>query len=127
MDKENFSRKKAQDQGAQINISEKVKAFGLSFPCFITSDLWNEWITPDQESKENGENEKTRLNSLISKLVYEMRVHRQTSKSNVINFIVSLNKSGNEEKLHVVSLLEKIDASDKRPCITILSNEEFSN
>lgn len=127
MNKENFSRKKAQEQGAQIDISEDARAFGLIFTVFITSDLWNEWITPDQKSKENGENEKTRLNSLISNLVYALRMHRQTSKSNVINFTVSLNKSGNEEKLHVVSLLEKIDASDKRPCITILSNEEFSN
>ncbi len=121
----NLTRKKALEEGSQIDVTDKAKQAGLIFPVFITDTVWNNWITPDQKSRESGQDEKQRFDSLISKLVYFLRVHRQTSRSDTIYFNVSFTKDDKSEDVMFMSKVGVIDTDDPRPCITIMMPEEY--
>jgi len=124
MTQEKNSRKHAIDQGRQKDVSDVAKESGLPFTVFITGTLWDSWVIPDQQSRDSGQNEKQRLSYIISKLVYAIRVHRRTSKSDTIYFDVSFTKNGETERVLLVSKLAAIDLDDPRPCITIMMPEE---
>ena len=111
----------------QKNISEIAKEAGLLIPVFITSSIWNNWITPDQKSVEEGEDEKSRALNVINSFLYYMRVHRQSSKSNLIYFPVKFKKDGNEEEVQLMSHLGPLEEGDNRPCITIMTPEEYDS
>jgi len=109
------------------NISDIAKEVDLMIPMFVTSSVWDNWITPDQKSIEEGENEKTRASNAINKFIYFMRVHRQTSKSNLIYFPATLKKDGKEEDVQLMSHLGPLEERDNRPCITIMTPEEYES
>jgi len=111
----------------QKNISDIAKEAGLLIPVFVTSSVWDNWITPDQKSIEEGEDEKTRATNVINKFLYFMRVHRQTNRSNLIYFPVNLKKDGKEEDVQLMSHLGPLDEGDNRPCITIMTPEEYES
>jgi len=111
----------------QKNVSDIAKEVGLLIPVFVTSSVWDNWITPDQKSIELGENEKARASNVINKFLYFMRVHRQTSKSNLIYFPVTLKKDGKEEDVQLMSHLGPLEDEDNRPCITIMTPEEYES
>jgi len=116
---------KDKPRNKQKDISEIAKEAGLLIPVFVTSEIWDNWITPDQKSKEEGGNEKSRATDLINGFLYYMRVHRQTSKSNLIYFPAKFKKDGEEQTLQVMSYLGPLDENDNRPCITIMTPEEY--
>ena len=88
----------------QKNISDIAKEAGLLIPVFVTSSsIWDDWITPDPISMEEGEDEKARATNLINSFLYYMRVHRQSSKSNLIYFPTKFKKDGNEEEVQLMS------------------------
>lgn len=109
----------------QKNISEVAKELGLLIPVFVTSSVWEDWVTPDQKSVEEGEDEKARTSNLINSFLYYMRVHRQSSKSNLIYFPVKFKKDGEEETVQLMSHLGPLEEGDNRPCITIMTPEEY--
>ncbi len=111
--------------GKQKNISDIAKEAGLLIPVFVTSSIWDNWITPDNKSMEEGEDEKARATNLINSFLYYMRVHRQSSKSNLIYFPTKFKKDGNEEEVQLMSHLGPIEEGDNRPCITIMTPEEY--
>ncbi len=111
----------------QKNVSDIAKGVGLLIPVFITSSVWDNWISPDQKSIEEGENEKTRASNVINKFIFFMRVHRQTSKSNLIYFPVTLKKDGKEEDVQLMSHLGPLEEGDSRHCITIMTPEEYES
>ncbi len=112
-------------RGKQKNISDIAKEAGLLIPVFVTSSIWDDWITPDQKSIEDGEDEKARATNLINSFLYYMRVHRQNSKSNLIYFQAKFKKDGNEEDVQLMSHLGPLEKGDNRPCITIMAPEEY--
>lgn len=109
----------------QKNISDIAKENGLLIPVFVTSSVWEDWVTPDQQSKEAGEDEKSRTGNLINSFLYYMRVHRQTSKSNLIYFPVKFKKGGEDRDVQLMSYLGPIEEGDNRPCITIMTPDEY--
>ncbi len=111
----------------QKNISDIAKETGLLIPVFVTSSVWDNWITPDQKSIEEGDSEKTRATNVINKFLYFMRVHRQTNRSNLIYFPVILKKDGKEEDVQLMSHLGPLGEEDNRPCITIMTPEEYES
>jgi hypothetical protein len=111
----------------QKNVSEIAKELGLLIPVYLTSFVWENWVTPDQKSIEEGENEKIRASNLINSFLYYMRVHRQTSKSNLIYFPVKFKKNGEEESVQLMSYLGPLQEGDNRPCITIMTPEEYES
>ncbi len=111
----------------QKNISEIAKEAGLLIPVFVTSSIWENWITPDQKSIEDGDDEKSRALNVINNFLYYMRVHRQSSKSNLIYFPVKFKKDGDEEEVQLMSHLGPLEEGDNRPCITIMTPEEYDS
>ncbi|HWP91565.1 MAG TPA: DUF6573 family protein [Thermodesulfobacteriota bacterium] len=125
MSREKSTRKEALEKGRQRDISDAAKNAGLPLRVFITDAVWNSWITPDQVSKDLGQNENSRLNSVLDKLRYAIRVQRQTGKSNdTLYFDVALSRSGQSEMVTLISRLSVTDFDDPRPCITIMMPEE---
>ncbi|MGB2692610.1 MAG: DUF6573 family protein [Thermodesulfobacteriota bacterium] len=111
----------------QKNISEIAKEYGLLVPLFISSSIWETWVTPDKKSIEEGEDEKARIGNLMNSFLHYMRVHRQTSKSNLIYFPVKFKKEGEEETVQLLSYLGPLEEGDNRPCITIMTPEEYES
>ncbi len=120
-----ITRKQALDEGKLRDVSDIAKEVGLLVPIYITSAVWDSWITPDDEGMKNGENEKTRLRNMMDKLLYYIRVHRQTNRSNLVYFPVPLTKRGKTENVQLLSHLGPIEKNDNRPCITIMTPEEY--
>lgn len=119
------TRKQALDEGKLRDVSDVAKEAGLLVPVYITSAAWDSWITPDHEGIKNGEDETKRLRKTMDNLLYYIRVHRQTNRSNLIYFPVPLTKGGKTENVQMLSLLGPIEKADHRPCITIMTPEEY--
>lgn len=119
------TRKQALDEGKLRDVSDLAKEEGLLVPVYITSTVWDSWITPDNDGIKKGEDEKTRLRNVMDKLIYYLRVHRQTNKSNLIYFPVPLTIKGETENVQLLSHLGPIEKTDHRPCITIMTPEEY--
>ena len=119
------TRKRALEEGKQRDITDAAKEAGLLVPVFITSTVWDKWITPDDEGPRTWEDEKMRLRSVLDKLLYFIRVHRLTTKSNLIYFPVPFTKEGKEENVQLMSHLGPLERADQRPCITIMTPEEY--
>ncbi|MEW6146024.1 MAG: DUF6573 family protein [Thermodesulfobacteriota bacterium] len=119
------TRKQALEEGKQRDITETAKEAGLLVPVFITAAVWDTWITPEGPGAKTEEDEKRRLRSILDKLLYFIRVHRQTNKSNLIYFPVPLTRGGKEENVQLMSHLGPLEKADRRPCITIMTPEEY--
>ena len=121
-----LTRKQALEEGRQKDMTDIAKEAGLLFPVFVTDKVWDNWITPDQESRDSGQDEGQRFKYVVSRLVYSLRVHRQTSKSDIIYFNVSFIKGGELQDVILMSRVAVIDSDDPRPCITLMMPEEYS-
>ena len=120
-----MDRQRALDDGLQRDITDISKEEGLFLPVFITNKVLDHWITNVGNDPDFSEVEKGIIKGILSKLVYLLRVHRQTSKSNLIYFNASIEKDGKNETALLLSLLGPIDSDDHRPCITIMLPEEY--
>ena len=120
-----MDRQRAVDDGLQKDITDISKEVGLFLPVFITNKVMLNWITSGRNNSKVSEDQRKIIKVILSKLVYSLRVHRQTSKSNLIYFNVSIEKDGRNETVLLLSLLGPIDSSDRRPCITIMLPEEY--
>ncbi len=125
MSQDKPTREQEVEDGKQRDISEHAKNAGLLIPMFITSTVWDAWVVPDKKSIEQGENETSRLNNILDKLVYYMRVQRQTNRSNLIFFPVPLTKDGESEDVQLLSHLGPLEVGVNKPCITIMTPEEY--
>lgn len=125
MSQEKPSREQEIKEGRQRDISEHAKNSGLLIPMFITSTVWDMWVVPDESAKREGDDENARLNNILDSFVYYMRLHRQTNRSNLIYFPVPLNKGAESEDVQLLSVLEPLEAGENKPCITIMTPEEF--
>jgi len=119
------TRKQALEEGKQRDISETAREAGLLVPVFITSTVWDNWIASGDPGMKAEEAERRKLRSVLDKLLYFIRVHRQTNKSNLIYFPVPLTREGKEENVQLMSHLGPLERADQRPCITIMTPEEF--
>jgi hypothetical protein len=118
-------RQKALDDGLQRDITDISKEAGLFLPVFITKKVLDNWMIYKGSDTSFSDVEKRLIKVILSKLVYSLRVHRQTSKSNLIYFNASIEKDGKNETASLLSLLGPIDSNDRRPCITIMLPEEY--
>jgi len=121
----NRTRKQALEKGKQRDISETAREAGLLVPVFITETVWDGWITGLGAGSTTEEDEKRRLRSILDKLLYFIRVHRLNNKSNLIYFPVPLTRAGKEENVQLMSYLGPLERGDQRPCITIMTPEEY--
>jgi hypothetical protein len=119
------TRRQALEEGRQRDISETAREAGLLVPVFITSTVWDNWIASGDSGIKTEEVEKRKLRSVLDKLLYFIRVHRQTNKSNLIYFPVPLTREGKEENVQLMSHLGPLERADQRPCITIMTPEEY--
>jgi len=119
------TRKQALETGKQRDVTGTAREAGLLVPVFITSTVWDSWITPDEEGLKTGEDENRRLRSVLDKLLHFIRVHRLNNKSNLIYFPVPLTRDGKEENVQLMSHLGPLEMADRRPCITIMAPEEY--
>lgn len=124
MSQDKVTREQEIQEGKQRDISENAKKAGLLIQVFITSTVWDTWVTPDRSSIEKDESEESRLNKILGSLVYYMRVQRQTDRSNLIYFPVPLTKNGEPQDVQLMSHLGPLDVGENEPCITIMMPDE---
>ncbi len=122
-----INRESDLDDGIQHDVTENAKKIGLPFPVFTTSGVWNEWITPDGRSLQKGETDRNRIQLILQKLVYSIRIHRQISRSNLLIFNVDLTREGKTRNVEILSYLGAVSPIQNTPCITLLLREELVN
>lgn len=118
------NRQEMLDEGLQIDISDILKQGGLLIPAYVTKKLWNTVVKLDESNNELNTEETKRINEVVTRLIYYIRTHRQTSKSNIIYFSVSLPREGNRESFDIISELNIIDKENPSPCITLMMSDE---
>ena len=80
MTEKRFDRNQALEDGLQIDVSDHLKNTGLLIPTYVTKQLWHEVIKLDTTTNDLNTEEDKRLKEVISKLIYYLRTHRQSSK-----------------------------------------------
>jgi len=120
------SRKNFIEQGLQKDVSDIAKQAGLIFPVFVTIRMWDKCIHWEGKDIVIDDDEKRRLLNVLNNLVYFLRVHRQSSRSNVIYFNVPIEKDNEQGNVMILSHVGPIDAYDQTPCITVMLPEEYS-
>lgn len=118
------SRELHLQEGSQIDLSSMAKDAGFELPVYCTQKVWDGWIVPDEEARRKGESESTRFRAVLDRLIYEIRIQRQTRHTNLLEFTVSLTRDGRSHETGFVSYLARIDSDNKNPCITLLLPEE---
>ncbi len=113
------------EAGLQYDATSMAKSFGFLVPVFVFTNLWNTWLVPDEEALAKGESLPTRFRSVLDRLVYEIRVHRRVSKSNIIRFNVILTRRGRTENVDIISYLSATVPESSDPAITLLSPEDL--
>ena len=48
-----------------INVSETAKTAGLNYTVFVTEEVWNKFIVPDERSRKHGQSESGRLMEVL--------------------------------------------------------------
>ena len=124
MAEKRFDRNEALEDGLQIDISDHIKSAGLLIPTYVTKQLWHEVIKLDTTTNDLNTEEDKRLKEVVSKLIYFLRTHRQSSKSNMIYFNVEFSREGEQQDFDLVSNLGVIDDNDSNPCITLFMSSE---
>ena len=124
MSEKRFDRNQALEDGLQIDISDHIKSAGLLIPTYVTKQLWYEVIKLDTTTNDLNTEEDKRLKEVVSKLIYFLRTHRQSSKSNMIYFNVEFNREGEKQNYDLVSHIGVIDNDNSDPCITLFMSDE---
>jgi len=124
MTEKRFDRNQALEDGLQIDISDHIKSAGLLIPTYVTKQLWHEVIKLDTTTNDLNTEEDKRLKEVVSKLIYYLRTHRQSSKSNMIYFNVEFNREGEKQNHDLVSHIGVIDNDNSDPCITLFMSSE---
>ena len=115
------------NDGIQHDITENAKNGGLPFIVFTTAGVWNECIIPDEHAVKKGETDQQRIQLILQKLIYTIRVYRQNNKSNLLDFYVDLTRSGKTQNIEILSYLGPVSLDNNTPCITLLLRSELSN
>ncbi len=124
MTENGFNRARVVEDGHQIDISDHVKSAGLLIPAYVTKQLWHEVIKLDTTTNDLNTEEDKRIKEVISRLVYYIRTHRQSSKSNTIYFNVEFKREGEQQTYDLVSHLGVIDDENSDPCLTLFMSGE---
>ena len=124
MTEKRFDRNQAVEDGLQIDISEYTKSAGLLIPSYVTKQLWDEVVKIDRTTNELNTEEDKRIKEVVSRLVYFIRTHRQTSKTNMVYFIVEFKREGEQQNYDLVSHIGVIDDENADPCITLFMADE---
>ena len=111
--------------GAQRDITEMARENGLPFMVFTSSALWDQWVMPDDEAVKKGETEDKRIQLILQKLIFEIRVYRQAGRMNIMRFEVDLTKDGKTEKAELISFLGPVSPDNNSPCITLVLDDEI--
>jgi hypothetical protein len=119
-----FDRNQALEDGLQKDISEYAKSAGLLIPIYVTKQLWDEVVKIDTTTGDLNTEEDKRVKEVISKLIYFIRTHRQSSRSNMIYFSVEFKREGDQQNFDLVSHLGVIDDDNSDPCITLFMSGE---
>ena len=119
------NREEDLSSGMQRDISEIAKECGLPFTVFTSGALWDSWVTPDDEAVKKGETDDKRIRLILQKLVFEIRLYRQSGRLNIMRFDVDLTKEGKTEKAEFVSFLGPVSPDNGSPCITLLMDSEL--
>lgn len=126
MSEKKFNRNEVLEDGLQMDITDHVKRAGLLIPTYVTKKLWYEVIKLDTTTNDLNTEEDKRINEVITKLVYYIRTHRQSSKSNMIYFSVEFKREGEQQNYDLVSHIGVIDDENSDPCITLFMPGEGS-
>ena len=80
---------------------------------------------PDSEAVKKGESDDSRIKLILQKLIFEIRMYRQTGRMNIMSFNVDLTKDGKTEKAEFISFLGPVSLDNSAPCITLLMGNEI--
>jgi hypothetical protein len=50
-----------------IDVSETAKSAGLNYTVFVTEEVWDKFIVPDERSRKHGQSESGRLMDMLSR------------------------------------------------------------
>jgi hypothetical protein len=115
-----FSRRRALDEGALIDISKIATEKSFALPVAITPAVWSEWILPDERGKERGESEADRVRAVLELLAWAVK--KSDGWERTILFVVLLTREGQMERVRLKAAATPDD--DGRPALTIMCPHE---
>ena len=113
-----YTRKQALEDGVLLDVTQVAAEAGFKYPVAVTKRLWDEVVTPDDESKEYGQSEEGRLWDVL----WMCMIATKYSKGSEIKFQLYVQNGGRERLITLKALCHPGDEAE--PVITIMMPEE---
>ncbi|KJS03728.1 MAG: hypothetical protein VR68_00715 [Peptococcaceae bacterium BRH_c4a] len=113
-----YTRKQALEDGVLLDVTQVAAEAGFKYPVAVTKRLWDEVVTPDDESKEYGQSEEGRLWDVL----WMCMIAAKYSKGSEIKFQLYVQNGGRERLISLKAVCHSGDEAE--PVITIMMPEE---
>jgi len=117
-----YTRRQAIEDGVLVDLTEWSKETGFSIPVACTAAVWNQYVTPPEDTTELGQSERGRAHDLLWMLYVAIR--RNSSGDDRLNYeVIFLNKLQEQETVTLKAICGPGD--DGEAVITVmLPNED---
>ena len=115
-----YTRAQAIDDGVLVDLSTWAKETGFSIPVACTAAVWNQYITPPEDTKELGQSERGRAHDVLWMLY--MAIKRSRGGDRLLYDVIFLQKPNKQETVQLKAICGPGD--DGEPVLTIMEPHE---
>ncbi len=121
-----YTRAQAIEDGTLVNVTEMAKEAGKKYPTAVTEALWNGYIEPTEQLKDQGQSMQGRLWDVL----FLFTLAAKTSPKGCSELFYKVNflmENGDSCKLETVTIKAVCrPGDDSAPCITLMLLNEVS-
>ena len=114
-----YSRRQAIEDGVLVDVSETAKECGFKYPVAVTTRVWAEVVTPEENARALGQSEAGRLWDVIWMLYVAIR---RSGATEVIHYTILVSDGKAPRKVPLKAVCGPGD--DAHPVITIMAPDE---
>ena len=115
-----YSRRQAIEDGVLVDVSETAKECGFKYPVAVTTRVWAEIVTPDENARALGQSEAGRLWDLLWML--HVAISRSRGGTDTILYSMIVSDGRKQRTVELKSVCGPGD--DAHPVITIMAPDE---
>ena len=116
-----YSREQAIVDGVLVDLTPWALETGFTIPVACTAAVWNQYVVPPDETKEQGQSERGRAHDLLWMLYVAIR--KQPGSADLMMYeVIFLNAAGKQETVTLKAICGPGD--DAEPVLTVMKVDE---
>jgi len=119
---DSYTRKQAIADGVLVDVTDTAKETGFKYPVAVTQNLWDNWITPNEQAKRYGQDRDGRLWDVL----WMCSLASRKSKETLVKFSVIFQNGPGQKNRHNLVLWAICGPGDTlAPVITVMLPEDY--